>query len=64
MYDSAAKNSEEYANQAIANISAVTAAMGGAEGGSGSYSPIVSHYTKSGGGIAAGSVQLDTFEAE
>ena len=64
MYDSAAKNSEEYANQAITNISAVTAAMGGAEGGSGSYSPIKPHYTKSGGGIAAGSVQLDTFEAE
>jgi len=58
MYDSAAQNAQEYATEAINNIKAVTAAMGGGDGGASGYIPIRHHYNSSGGGIAGGSANL------
>ena len=48
-YSSMAQNSKEYADQAIANISAINSAAAGGEGGTPTYSAISSHYTGSGG---------------
>jgi hypothetical protein len=48
-YSSMAQNSQEYAEQAIANISAINSAAAGGEGGTPTYSAISSHYTGSSG---------------